>query len=96
MIIQKNHPAVFQNQSIKGALKISTQKFPYEFSKIFKNIFFYKTPLVVASCFRLDFHQGEIPHQTETNNRGLKPMFSENHENWHRGSYCKDKEKSQI
>ena len=56
------------------------------FPKIFKNIFFYKTPLVAASCFRLDFHQGEIPHQTGTNNRGLKPMFSENHENWHRGS----------
>ena len=38
----------------------------------------------------------EIPHQTGTNNRGLKLMFSENHEIWHRASYCKDKEKSQI
>ena len=38
----------------------------------------------------------EIPHQTGTNNRGLKLMFSENHEIWHRDSYFEDKEKSQI
>ena len=37
-----------------------------------------------------------IPHQTGTNNRGLTPMFSENYEIWHRGSYCKDKKKNQI
>ena len=37
-----------------------------------------------------------IPHQTGTNKRGLTPMFSENHEIWHRGSYCKDKKKNQI
>ena len=37
-----------------------------------------------------------LTHQTGTNNRGLKPMLSEKHEIWHRGSYCKDKEKSQI
>ena len=48
-------------------------------------------------CLMLwSYYFQEIPHQTGTNNRGLKPMFSENHKIWHRGSYCKVKKNCQI
>ena len=39
---------------------------------------------MVVCLWKTIYGYWEIPHQTGTNNRGLKPIFSENHEIWHR------------
>ena len=39
---------------------------------------------MVVCLWKAIYGYREMPHQIGTNNRGLKPMFSENHEIWHR------------
>ena len=52
-----------------------------------------KKPSLVEHKKLFRYKSTILTHQTGTNNRRLKPMLSEKHEIWHRGSYCKDKEK---